>query len=230
MNEYARAELVAVIRQVRRRWRTKLALRGAVGFLVAGLLAILAIAAALELLPVHARRDLLVPHRSPASLLVGAAVWFFARPLMRQVSDEQVALYLEEHEPSLEATILSAMAERRATGAASPVLVQRLVETAIERAARRRGRRRASSATPLRKFSVAVGAVSRGGPAARSRSARPYLRHALSALFVISRSRRGRGAVPHRGHARQRDRAEGRGSDDHARRSPASTPPTPPSS
>ena len=48
MNEYARAELVAVIRQVRKRWRTKLAIRGDVGFLVSGLLAILAITAALD--------------------------------------------------------------------------------------------------------------------------------------------------------------------------------------
>ena len=48
MDEYARAELLAVIRQVRKRWRTKLAIRGAVGFLVAGLLAIFALAAALD--------------------------------------------------------------------------------------------------------------------------------------------------------------------------------------
>ena len=44
-------------------------------------------------------------------LLVARRRWFFARPLMRKVSDEQVALYLEEHEPSLEATIITAMAE-----------------------------------------------------------------------------------------------------------------------
>ena len=46
----ARAQLLEVVRQVRRRWRLKLALRGAVGFLLAGLVAILAIAYALEAL------------------------------------------------------------------------------------------------------------------------------------------------------------------------------------
>ena len=46
----ARAQLLEVVRQVRRRWRIKLALRGAVGFLLAGLLAIIAIAYALEAL------------------------------------------------------------------------------------------------------------------------------------------------------------------------------------
>ena len=46
----ARAQLLEVVRQVRRRWRIKLALRGAVGFLLAGLVAILAIAYTLEAL------------------------------------------------------------------------------------------------------------------------------------------------------------------------------------
>jgi hypothetical protein len=36
-------------------------------------------------------------------------------PLRRKVSDEQVALYLEEHEPALQATLLSAVS-RAATG------------------------------------------------------------------------------------------------------------------
>ena len=99
----ARAQLLEVVRQVRRRWRIKLALRGAVGFLLAGLLAIIAIAYTLEALKF-----------SPASIfwfrivtalvLVAAGAWFFARPLSRKVTDEQVALYLEEHEPTLDST------------------------------------------------------------------------------------------------------------------------------
>ena len=131
MNEYARAELVAVIRQVRKRWRTKLAIRGAVGFLVAGLLAILAITAALDYY--RFSPDAIFWFRILTGiLLVGSAFWFFARPLMRRVSDEQVALYLEEHEPSLESTLLTAMAEP-GDRAASPVLMQRMIETAIDR-------------------------------------------------------------------------------------------------
>ncbi len=184
MNEYARAELVAVIRQVRKRWRTKLAIRGAVGFLVAGLLAILAITAALDYY--RFSPDAIFWFRILTGvLLVGSAFWFFARPLMRRVSDEQVALYLEENEPSLESTILTAMAEP-GDRAASPVLMQRMVETAIDRLHAVEDGARIERA-PLRKFSMAVGVVSAValltftiGPA--------VLRHALSALFVISRS------------------------------------------
>ncbi|MCC7034518.1 MAG: hypothetical protein IT179_16985, partial [Acidobacteria bacterium] len=184
MNDHARAELVEAIRQVRKRWRTKLAVRGAVGFLVAGVLAMFAIAAALDFF-----------RFSPASIfwfrivaglvLAGAAAWFFARPLLRKVTDEQVALYLEEHEPSLEFAIVTAMAEPGDT-AASPVLVQRMIETAVERLhAVEDGAR--IEREPLRRFSMAVAVVSAValaiftiGPA--------VLRQTLTALFVLSRS------------------------------------------
>ncbi|MCC7124657.1 MAG: hypothetical protein IT178_07400, partial [Acidobacteria bacterium] len=184
MNEYARAELVAVIRQVRTRWRTKLAIRGAVGFLVAGALAIIAIAVALDYF-----------RFSPASIfwfrivtgvmLVAAATWFFVRPLMRKVTDEQVALYLEEHEPSLESTLLTAMAAPGDKDA-SPALVQRMIETAVARLHEVEDGARIER-EPLRRFSMAVAGLSIAtllaftiGPA--------ILRQALSALFVISRS------------------------------------------
>ena len=47
-------------------------------------------------------------------IIVGAGAgravgYFLVRPLMRQATDEQVALYLEEHEPSLQAAIISAV-------------------------------------------------------------------------------------------------------------------------
>jgi hypothetical protein len=90
----ARAQLLEVVRQVRRRWRIKLAVQGAVGFLLVGLAAIIAMAYGLEALKF-----------SPAAIfsfrivtllvLAAAAAWFFARPLSRRVTDEQVALYLE---------------------------------------------------------------------------------------------------------------------------------------
>ncbi len=61
--------------------------------------------------------------------------WFLVRPLFWRVSDEQVALYLEEHEPSLQAEIISAIeASRLAASDHSPhsqVLVRRLVESAV---------------------------------------------------------------------------------------------------
>ena len=89
--------------------------------------------------------------------------------------------------------------------------MQRMIETAIDRLhAVEDGAR--IEREPLREFSMAVGAVSAValltftiGPA--------VLRQALSALFVISRSLEAAAPVSHRGHARRRDRAEGRGPD-----------------
>ena len=54
-----------------------------------------------------ARRD---RGRSSSALL---AFWLL-RPLRKRVTDQQVALYVEEHEPSLQAAILSAVRRRRA--------------------------------------------------------------------------------------------------------------------
>ena len=71
------------------------------------------------------------------SLLV-VGIWFLVRPLWRRPSDAQVALYLEEHEPSLKAAVLSAIdagADPEAAGTAhSPALVQRLMESAVKKA------------------------------------------------------------------------------------------------
>ena len=122
-------------------------------------------------------------------LLAAAAFagWFLVRPLMRKVSDEQVALYLEEHEPSLEAVIITAMDSERAGRAQemSPALVRRMIEGAIERVQTIEEGRRIERA-PLKKYATAAAVVTVAalavfalGPA--------YLRHALSALLIISR-------------------------------------------
>ena len=47
-------------------------------------------------------------------------------PLSRKVTDEQVALYLEEHEPTLDSTILSAMEATERPGDWSPELIRKL--------------------------------------------------------------------------------------------------------
>jgi hypothetical protein len=181
-----RATLLDVIREVRKRWRMKLALRGAVGFLSATALALVVSAYALEALRFSPSSILLFR----VALLVAAAafgVWFLVRPLMRRVSDEQVALYLEEHEPTLEATIITAMeAEREGrTHEMSPALVKRLIEGAVERAQQVEHGRRIERVS-VRRYAAAAGVVTIAalalfalGPA--------YLRHALSALLLISR-------------------------------------------
>ena len=181
-------ELVAIIRQVRRRWRMKLALRGALGVVGLGLIVLVLSAWGLESW-----------RFTPASIItfrivLGASVlaltaYLLIRPLMQQASDEQVALYLEEHEPSLQAEIISAIeAGRLAQGSASPhsaALVQRLIESAIEKVRAIEDGRRVER-LPVRKYAATLAAVAAAaavlftfGPA--------YLRHALSALLVVSR-------------------------------------------
>src|SRR4029077_16146221 len=62
---------------------------------------------------------------------------WFVRPLRRRVSDMQVALYVEEFDPSLEAAILSAVHVGDAAAAGGeelpPIIVDRLIAQAIEK-------------------------------------------------------------------------------------------------
>ena len=178
------SDLIGVIRQVRRRWRMKLALRGAAT--VAALMVAVFLAAALGLESSRFAPGLILTFRVllPLALLALVGV-FFIRPLLRQVSDEQVALYLEEHEPSLQAEIISAVEASRMPGTPS-TLVKRLVDSAIEKARALEDGRRVER-KPLNAYVGAVSLVALAtlglfwfGPA--------YLRHALSALVLVSRS------------------------------------------
>ena len=182
-----RTELVDVIRRVRNRWRLRLALRGAVVVVAGTVLALLLSASGLESLRFSA--PAIITFRIvTVAVFVGLLFYGLVWPLRRRVTDAQVAMYLEECDPTLEAAILSAVEATSDGGspAHSPRLVEKLVEQAIEqcRDARPRPRHRAD-----------VGAAPRGArwpPSPRRRAAprvRPaYLRHGLSALLVISRS------------------------------------------
>ena len=117
--------------------------------------------------------------------LAASGYWFLLRPLRRQVSDDQVALYLEEHEPSLQATLLSAVEASRAGHPESAALVQRVVEQAIEACSRIGASRRVEQA-PLRGYAASLAAVAvvalavvLTGPA--------FIRQALNAMFMVSR-------------------------------------------
>ncbi len=186
------SDLIGIIRQIRRRWRMKLALRGAV--LVAALAVAVFVGAALGLESWRFAPGAILTLRIALPIAILALIGvFFVRPLMRQTTDEQVALYLEEHEPSLQAEIISAVEASRGPGAQSG-LVKRLVESAIQKChALEHGKR--VERKPLNGYAVAFGAVVIAtlalfalGPA--------YLRHALSALLVVSRSVEA--AVPYR--------------------------------
>ena len=149
-----RQTLFTVIRDARRRWRLRVLLRG---------LAIVSSAALALFLVTTWVMDRL-RFDATAVLVLGVAAWagvaylawrFLLRPLARRVSDEQVALYLEEHEPGFEGHLLSAVEfAGRVDGIASRALVDRLVEGAVARCEslhtwrdlERPGIRRASSA------------------------------------------------------------------------------------
>ncbi|MBW8867671.1 MAG: DUF4175 family protein, partial [Acidobacteria bacterium] len=185
--DYRSNELVDVIRRVRNRWRLKLALRGAVVVVAGTVLALLLSASGLESFRFSA--PAIITFRIvTVAVFVGLLLYGLVWPLRRRVTDAQVAMYLEECDPTLEAAIISAV-EATANGgsdAHSPKLVEKLVEQAIDRCnvlEQNRGVERSSlqrHAAALAAIAAAVALLITFGPA--------YLRHGLSALLIISRS------------------------------------------
>src|SRR5258705_10889915 len=174
-----RTELVDVIRRVRNRWRVRLALRGAVVVVAGTVLALLLAASGLESLRFSAPAIItfrIVIVGVFVALLLYGLVW----PLRRRVTDAQVAMYLEECDPTLEAAIISAVEATSGGGSAahSPRLVEKLVEQAIEKCdAIDRGRSVDRSvaqrhAATLAGIAAFVALLVAFGPA--------YLRHGLS--------------------------------------------------
>ena len=179
--------VASVIGEVRARWRRKLLLRGLFRVLVGGAVVLIGAGVALEALR-FTPSAILSFRIATLAVIAALAAWWIARPLMRRVTDEQVALYLEEHEPSLNSLLLSAMdAERGADGQAqSPALVAKLVEAAIERCHEIEAGRRIDQPLVRRYSLMATGAVALAlavfalGPA--------YLRQGLSAMFAWASS------------------------------------------
>src|SRR5450631_2058864 len=98
-----RAELVEVIRRIRNRWRMRLAARGVVIVFVGTVVALLLSAASLETFRFSV--PAIITFRILALAVFAGLVAYVVGPLRRVVNDSQVALYLEEHNPSLEAAI-----------------------------------------------------------------------------------------------------------------------------
>lgn len=179
-------DLVGIIGQVRARWRMKLALRGALALVATVLVLTLVAAYAMEWarfsgISIIASRVVL------GLTLVAAVGWFLVRPLRRRVTDEQVALYLEEHEPSLQASLVSAVeASRSGQPSHSRALVQRLVEQAIERCLASDTARRMEYAR-LQRYGLSLAAVA--ALAVIGVALGPdFLRQALKAVLLVSRS------------------------------------------
>src|SRR2546428_6781749 len=103
-----RTELVEIIRQIRNRWRLKLALRGVVVVVAGSLLALLLSASGLEAF--RFSPNAIIMFRVIVALvfaaLAGALLWV---PPMRRATGGQVALYLAKSDPSLAASIFSAL-------------------------------------------------------------------------------------------------------------------------
>ena len=111
----AHETLLGVIRRVRARWRLKLALRGAA--IVLGALVVALLVGAYVMQTARFAPGAITGVRIAAYIiLAGLIVQYLVRPLLRRVSDEHVALYLEEHEPSLQAAIISAVDAAREPG------------------------------------------------------------------------------------------------------------------
>jgi hypothetical protein len=180
------SDLMQIIGEVRSRWRLKLALRGVVRLLAAALALLLLTAYGME----WARftpASIIAGRIVIALALVAAIFYFLVRPLRRRVTDDQVALYLEEHEPSLQATVLSAVETSRTGGdSESAVLIRRLIEQAIEACTSIDASRRVEEAH-LRRWSAGLAGVTVVailaillGPA--------FVRNAVRAILLVSRS------------------------------------------
>ena len=183
-----RGELLEVIRSVRNRWRQRLAIRGAVVVVAGTLLALFLSASSLQALRFSPAA--IITFRFVALAVFALLVWqFLARAMRRQVTDGQVALYLEEHDPSLEAAILSAIeatSDSTISKDHSPHLVEKLVDQAITQC-RSLEHGHAIDRQGVKRHVAMLGVVAAAalllvvlGPA--------YLRQGLSALLVVTRA------------------------------------------
>ncbi|UCG86331.1 MAG: DUF4175 family protein [Gemmatimonadota bacterium] len=131
------SDLIGMIRSVRNRWRLRIVLRGLGILLAGGIVSFLISAYGMDYFrftPAAVAVFQVLTYGTLMALLVR----FLIIPLARKVSDERVALYLEEHEPSLHGYVLSGVqfgddAEKLERAGHSPELVRRMLRQAIER-------------------------------------------------------------------------------------------------
>jgi molybdenum-dependent DNA-binding transcriptional regulator ModE len=132
-------QLLRAIRYVRGRWRLRNILRGLAFVVLFGLAAFAVSAYGMEYFRYTAWSVRLFRIFTYVALLA-IAIRFIVRPLAKRVTNEQVALYMEEHDPSLKEAISSAVEmgqpAEEGTGASpylSKALIQKLVEQTVER-------------------------------------------------------------------------------------------------
>ena len=174
--------LLAVIRRARLRWRLKIGLQGAAVFLAGTIALILLSGWGMDYFRFGA--GAVTAFRIFSYLAIAALAWrFLIHPLRRRVSDETVALYLEEHEPSLEGALVGAVdAGSSLSQTLSPALVERLIESAEERCRRIEGGRRVERQGLYRSSGIMAGVTLAGLAVALLSPA--FLRNALPLLLV----------------------------------------------
>ena len=181
-------ELGSVIRDVRRRWRLRLALHGLTW--VVGVTAVMLLLASFGMERLgFTPQSILVARVVAYVAILGVTAVFLVRPLVRRVPDQRVALYLEEHEPSLDAAVVSAVEQREtrpgrvpqsdalAKGVAAAALARL---RAVERGRRVERRELQRGSAVLGGALLAVIVLLLAGPA--------FLRHGARALFAPWRS------------------------------------------
>ena len=132
------SQLLGVVRGVRNRYRAKRALRGAAITVAAGWLVLVAAAYTMSFFK-YSDASVLACRIVAGVAILALAVWFVILPLLPRLRDEQVAMYLEEHEKSLKATVITAVEMQNGTGLTagsglrSPAFIQRLTRAALER-------------------------------------------------------------------------------------------------
>ena len=125
-------QLRDAMRRVRSTWRRRVLLEGAVVALGAVCLVLALVLAMVSLQGV--RPGSIELARALVWLsLAAAAGWWIVRPALRRVDDARLALYLDEHDPALAQTVLSAVREtsRPVAQQLSPALTARLASSAV---------------------------------------------------------------------------------------------------
>ena len=128
-------ELLRAISSVRLRWRLKVAMRGLAIVIAAGLAVFLVSTYGMDKLRFTPTSVTVFRVLTYVAVLV-LLVRFLVMPLVTGVSDRRVALYIEEREPSLQASLISAVEYRDQQGGTanlSPALAGKLVQSAADR-------------------------------------------------------------------------------------------------
>lgn len=182
-------DLLKTIRQVRGRWKLALMLRGAAIF-VAALLLLLAVSA-IGFAQFGFVPEIVLALRWLVGLSALASfAWLVAMPALRHVDDARVALYIEEHEPGLEAALISAIEAPAGDSALARAMIERAAAQcrSLEFGTRIEQQRLRRNASVLAAASITALLIVGAGPSSLRHTARALLlpTPAAEAAAVVS--------------------------------------------